>query len=86
MSRSNSLFVQYPGVAESIDSDIDNLMSVLKYGNLLPEGKDSTQDDFHAQLICISVFVFQSMFTNDNDKNNINNNNNNNNKNRKRKR
>lgn len=30
---------KYPGVAESIDSDIDSLMGILKYGNILPEGK-----------------------------------------------
>jgi len=30
--------IQYPGVAESIDSDINNLMAVLKVSNLLPEG------------------------------------------------
>lgn len=29
---------QYPGVAESIQSDIDNLMSVLKMSVVLPEG------------------------------------------------
>nr|KAG5695949.1 hypothetical protein BaRGS_017530 [Batillaria attramentaria] len=30
--------IQYPGVAQSIDSDINNLMSVLNVGNILPEG------------------------------------------------
>lgn len=30
--------VQYPGVAQSIDSDINNLMSVLKVWNILPPG------------------------------------------------
>ena len=29
---------QYPGVAQSINSDIDNLMGVLKVWNILPEG------------------------------------------------
>ena len=29
---------QYPGVGDSIDSDINNLMTVLKVSNLLPEG------------------------------------------------
>ena len=29
---------QYPGVAQSIDSDIDNLVGVLKVWNILPEG------------------------------------------------
>lgn len=30
--------IQYPGVAESIISDIDNLMSILNVANLLPKG------------------------------------------------
>lgn len=30
---------QYPGVAESIRSDIDNLMAVLKMSVILPEGE-----------------------------------------------
>ena len=31
--------VQYPGVAEGIDSDINNLMTTLSVANILPEGK-----------------------------------------------
>jgi aarF domain-containing kinase len=30
--------VQYPGVANGIDADIDNLLSILKFGGLLPKG------------------------------------------------
>lgn len=30
--------IQYPGVARSIDSDINNLMSVMKVWNFIPEG------------------------------------------------
>ena len=30
--------IQYPGVAESIDSDIDLLMAVLNYTNIIPRG------------------------------------------------
>lgn len=33
---------QYPGVAESIQSDINNLMSVLKMSVVLPEGNMDT--------------------------------------------
>ena len=33
-----SCLPQYPGVGDSIDSDINNLMTVLKVSNLLPEG------------------------------------------------
>lgn len=34
------LKVQYPGVAESIDSDVDNIASLLRLSGLLPEGMD----------------------------------------------
>lgn len=30
--------IQYPGVAESIESDIKNVLSILKYANIFPEG------------------------------------------------
>ena len=30
---------QYPGVAKSMNSDIDNLMTVLKVWDILPKGK-----------------------------------------------
>lgn len=30
--------IQYPGVADSIDSDIDNLMMVLKVTGMVPPG------------------------------------------------
>lgn len=36
--RTVAVKVQYPGVAESIDSDIDSLLSILVVSNLLPEG------------------------------------------------
>ncbi|KAF3845553.1 hypothetical protein F7725_008716 [Dissostichus mawsoni] len=29
---------QYPGVAQSIDSDVNNIMTILKLSNMLPEG------------------------------------------------
>lgn len=32
--------VQYPGVAQSIDSDVDNVASLLKFGGLFPEELD----------------------------------------------
>ena len=32
------VLVQYPGVAQSIHSDIDNIMGILKLWNILPEG------------------------------------------------
>lgn len=30
--------IQYPGVARSIESDVDNLMRLIKVANLLPKG------------------------------------------------
>lgn len=36
--RDVALKIQYPGVAKSIDSDINNLMSVLSVWNVLPKG------------------------------------------------
>lgn len=30
--------IQYPGVADSIDSDIENVKLLLNYTNLIPEG------------------------------------------------
>lgn len=36
--RAVAIKIQYPGVSESIDSDINNLMTVLKVSNVLPEG------------------------------------------------
>ena len=34
---------QYPGVAQSINSDVNNLMAVLSMSNALPDGKHSTE-------------------------------------------
>lgn len=33
------LSLQYPGVAQSINSDVNNLMAVLNMSNMLPEGQ-----------------------------------------------
>ncbi len=30
--------IQYPGVARSIESDVDNLMRLITYANVLPKG------------------------------------------------
>lgn len=30
--------VQYPGVSESIESDVDNLLRLMKYMNVFPKG------------------------------------------------
>ncbi|XP_076021377.1 atypical kinase COQ8A, mitochondrial [Genypterus blacodes] len=36
--REVAMKIQYPGVAQSINSDVNNLMAVLKMSNALPEG------------------------------------------------
>ncbi|XP_065208683.1 atypical kinase COQ8B, mitochondrial [Planococcus citri] len=36
--RDVAIKIQYPGVAQGIESDIDNLMSVLKVWNIFPQG------------------------------------------------
>ncbi len=36
--RHSTLFLQYPGVAQSINSDIDNLLGILKVWDVLPKG------------------------------------------------
>ncbi len=33
-----ALKVQYPGVAQSIESDVDNLMRLISVANILPKG------------------------------------------------
>jgi len=46
------LKIQYPGVAESIDSDVDNIATLLRVTNLLPKHMDISDllDDAKAQL------------------------------------
>lgn len=50
--REIAMKIQYPGVAESIHSDINNLMSVLKLSVVLPEGlfADSSLDVLQREL------------------------------------
>lgn len=36
--RHVAMKIQYPGVADSIESDIDNVKLILNYTNLIPEG------------------------------------------------
>uniref|UniRef100_A0A671NX22 Atypical kinase COQ8A, mitochondrial n=1 Tax=Sinocyclocheilus anshuiensis TaxID=1608454 RepID=A0A671NX22_9TELE len=38
--REVAMKIQYPGVAQSINSDVNNLMTVLSMSNALPEGDD----------------------------------------------
>lgn len=36
--RRAAMKIQYPGVARSIESDVDNLMRLISYTNVLPKG------------------------------------------------
>ncbi|OBS78600.1 hypothetical protein A6R68_19006 [Neotoma lepida] len=41
--REVAMKIQYPGVAQSINSDVNNLMAVLNMSNMLPEGQAGLQ-------------------------------------------
>ncbi len=36
--RQVAMKIQYPGVARSIESDVDNLLRLISYANVLPKG------------------------------------------------
>ena len=48
--------IQYPGVAQGIESDINNLLGVLKVANILPES------EYFLQKECASVYVLHFTF------------------------
>ena len=66
--RSIVLKVQYPGVRESIDNDVDNIATVLRLSGLLPKGVDLTpllsdakiqlrdEADYHKEADFLSAF------------------------------
>ncbi|XP_043931315.1 atypical kinase COQ8A, mitochondrial-like [Protopterus annectens] len=54
--REVAMKIQYPGVAQSIDSDVRNLMAVLSLSNALPEGKNL--------FICAKLVLHQSSLYN----------------------
>ena len=45
--------IQYPGVARSIESDVDNLMRLISYTNVLPKG---LYVDSAAKVSCQSLW------------------------------
>uniref|UniRef100_A0A672SE82 Atypical kinase COQ8A, mitochondrial n=1 Tax=Sinocyclocheilus grahami TaxID=75366 RepID=A0A672SE82_SINGR len=53
--REVAMKIQYPGVAQSINSDVNNLMTVLSMSNALPEGDDQAD-----VCVCVSVSVCSS--------------------------
>lgn len=48
--------IQYPGVADSIESDIDNVKLLLTYTNLLPE-KMYLDNAMKVKLLHFSIFL-----------------------------
>jgi aarF domain-containing kinase len=46
--------IQYPGVASGIDADIDNLISILNLGGLLPKGM------FLQEFVAVSSLIYSS--------------------------
>jgi predicted unusual protein kinase regulating ubiquinone biosynthesis (AarF/ABC1/UbiB family) len=64
--RQLAIKVQYPGVRESIDSDIDNVMSLLKLSGVLPQHIDLTSllDEAKAQLKNEANYLQEAKFLN----------------------
>lgn len=56
--------IQYPGVAQSITSDIDNLMSILNVSNLLPKGMyaDSAISVMKRELLDECNYIREAQF------------------------
>lgn len=50
--RRVAIKIQYPGVAEGIDSDIDNLVTVLNIGGLFPKGL------YLEKFVVVSLHIF----------------------------
>ncbi|XP_073469220.1 atypical kinase COQ8B, mitochondrial-like isoform X2 [Aquarana catesbeiana] len=42
--REVAMMIQYPGIAQSIKSDVDNLLSVLKMSLVLPDGAATSSE------------------------------------------
>jgi len=49
--------VQYPGVARSINSDINNLLSILKVWQVLPKGKTPCDMRSLVEKQCVAVLA-----------------------------
>ena len=64
--RELAIKVQYPGVRESIDSDIDNVMSLLKLSGVLPKHMDLTSllTEAKAQLKNEANYLQEAKFLN----------------------
>lgn len=58
------LKIQYPGVAQSIDSDVDNISTILRMSGLLPDGLDIQPllDDAKVQLADEADYLKEAEF------------------------
>lgn len=53
--------IQYPGVADSIDSDIENVRRLLDYTNLIPKGlflDRAIKVKWHTQIVFCNHSIF----------------------------
>lgn len=53
------MLFQYPGVAKSIDSDVNNIMTALSLSNVLPEGTivGDLFDNRHYSLLSVTSAI-----------------------------
>jgi len=69
--RRLAIKIQYPGIRDSIDSDVDNVASLLHFSNLLPEGLEvepllteakaqlHTEADYEREAVALRCFARQ---------------------------
>ncbi len=58
------MLFQYPGVAKSIDSDVNNIMTALSLSNVLPEGNIVTEFLSFYDNSCYCLTLGTSAFAN----------------------
>uniref|UniRef100_A0A671NUM9 Atypical kinase COQ8A, mitochondrial n=1 Tax=Sinocyclocheilus anshuiensis TaxID=1608454 RepID=A0A671NUM9_9TELE len=59
--REVAMKIQYPGVAQSINSDVNNLMTVLSMSNALPEGDDLLPNVYDLNTHTFDFFNFRQI-------------------------
>ena len=50
--------IQYPGVARSIESDVDNLLRIISIANILPKG---LYVEYAAKVCCLASLASVSL-------------------------
>lgn len=58
--REVAMKVQYPGVAESIESDVDNLLRLMKYMNVFPKARFFLDFCYFFFEMCAIVFILRT--------------------------